>query len=182
MHLKRTLTQTFPLLALFLFTLPSSAQPVIKAASGFDHSLFLKGDGSLWAMGYNIEGQLGDGTFGYDVQTNLPELIVASDVTAIAAGGSHSLFIKIDGSLWGMGASSSGQLGNGSYFRAKLPVQIVASDVTAIVAGAAYSLILYDDGSLWAAGDNAGNPVYGFETRNGDGDVVIKDGLVEVAG
>ena len=27
-----------------------------------------------------------------------------------------------------------------------------------------------------------GNPVFGYETRNGDGDVVIKDGLVEVAG
>ena len=35
--------------------------------------------------------------------------------------------------------------------------------------------------TFWAAGDNAGNPVFGFETRNGDGDVVIKDGLVEVA-
>ncbi len=36
--------------------------------------------------------------------------------------------------------------------------------------------------TFWAAGDQDGNPVYGFETRNGDGDVVIKDGLVEVAG
>ena len=27
-----------------------------------------------------------------------------------------------------------------------------------------------------------GNPVFGFETRNGDGEVVIKDGLVEVVG
>jgi acyl dehydratase len=36
--------------------------------------------------------------------------------------------------------------------------------------------------TFWAAGDAGGNPVFGFETRNGDGDVVIKDGLVEVAG
>ncbi|MBK5289517.1 MAG: MaoC family dehydratase N-terminal domain-containing protein [Acidimicrobiia bacterium] len=36
--------------------------------------------------------------------------------------------------------------------------------------------------TFWAAGNNGGNPVFGFETRNGDGDVVIKDGLVEVAG
>ena len=36
--------------------------------------------------------------------------------------------------------------------------------------------------TFWAAGDNGGHPVFGFETRNGDGDVVIKDGLVEVAG
>jgi acyl dehydratase len=36
--------------------------------------------------------------------------------------------------------------------------------------------------TFWAAGDASGNPVFGYETRNGDGDVVIKDGLVEVAG
>jgi acyl dehydratase len=36
--------------------------------------------------------------------------------------------------------------------------------------------------TFWAAGDADGNPVYGYETRNGDGAVVIKDGLVEVAG
>ncbi len=36
--------------------------------------------------------------------------------------------------------------------------------------------------TFWAAGELAGNAVFGFETRNGDGEVVIKDGLVEVAG
>ncbi len=36
--------------------------------------------------------------------------------------------------------------------------------------------------TFWATGDNDGHPVFGFETRNGDGDVVIKDGLVEVSG
>ncbi len=36
--------------------------------------------------------------------------------------------------------------------------------------------------TFWSAGAADGSPVYGFETRNGDGDVVIKDGLVEVTG
>jgi len=36
--------------------------------------------------------------------------------------------------------------------------------------------------TFWAAGEQDGNAVFGYETRNGDGDVVIKDGLVEVAG
>jgi acyl dehydratase len=35
---------------------------------------------------------------------------------------------------------------------------------------------------FWAAGAENGNRVFGYETRNGDGEVVIKDGLVEVAG
>src|ERR1019366_3615716 len=53
-----------------------------------------------WGMGDNSSGELGDGT--YD-NTNLPMQIVASNVTAIAAGGgnhhyfpifAHSLFLK----------------------------------------------------------------------------------------
>jgi acyl dehydratase len=36
--------------------------------------------------------------------------------------------------------------------------------------------------TFWAAGEADGNQVFGFETRNGDGEVVIKDGLAEVSG
>ena len=35
--------------------------------------------------------------------------------------------------------------------------------------------------TFWRSGDADGNAVFGFETRNGDGEVVIKDGLAEVA-
>jgi acyl dehydratase len=35
--------------------------------------------------------------------------------------------------------------------------------------------------AFWRSGDADGNAVFGFETRNGDGEVVIKDGLAEVA-
>jgi len=50
--------------------------------------------------------------------------IVASNVTAIAAGYGHSLFLKSDGSLWGMGDNLNGQLGDGTYNNTNLPVQI----------------------------------------------------------
>lgn len=67
------------------------------------HSLFLKSNGSLWAMGSNDHGQLGDGTF---IQTNRPEQIMVSNVLGIAAAGNQSLFLKRDGSLWAMGNNS----------------------------------------------------------------------------
>ena len=87
------------------------ASNVTAIAAGYLHSLFLKSDGSLWAMGYNVYGQLGDGTFN---NTNRPEQIVASGVTAIAAGYYHSLFLKSDGSLWAMGNNADGELGDGT--------------------------------------------------------------------
>jgi len=99
----------------------------------------------------NDSGQLGDGTLN---NTSPPERIVASNVTAIAAGSAHSLFLKGDGSLWAMGLNDSGQLGDGTYINTNLPEQIVASGVTAIAAGGDHSLFLKSDGSLWTMGDN----------------------------
>ena len=52
-----------------------------------------------------INGQLGDGhpvtSPPYGIA--LPEQVLASGVTAVSAGGQHSLTIKTDGSLWAMG-------------------------------------------------------------------------------
>ena len=124
---------------------------VIAVATGARHSLFLKSNGSLWAMGDNENGQLGDGTFN---NTNQPEQIVASGVMAIAAGYGHSLFLKNDGSLWAMGENDYGQLGDVTHAYTNRPEQIVASGVIAIAAGYYHSLFLKNDGSLWAMGDN----------------------------
>ena len=107
-------------------------------------------------MGQNIVGQLGDGTTDSgNLETNFPEQIVASNVVAIAAGGSHSLFLKSDGSLWAIGLNYYGQLGDGTYDQTNQPPeQIVASGVTAIAAGQYFSLFIKSDGSLWGMGDN----------------------------
>ena len=127
---------------------------ITAIAGGGNHSLFLKSDGSLWAMGQNSYGQLGDGTFSTSSPTNLPEQIVSSGVIAIAAGHSHSLFLKSGGSLLAMGYNEFGQLGNGTTNSIPTPEQIVSSGVSAIAAGFFHSLFLKSDGSLWSMGWN----------------------------
>jgi hypothetical protein len=129
---------------------------VTAISGGGFSSLFLKNNGSLWAMGWNQHGQLGDGTTDNGTyKTNQPEQIVGSNVTAVAAGAYHSLFLKHDGSLWGMGRNFYGELGDGSIsLGTRSPEQIVASNVTAIAVGIEYSLFLKSDGSLWGMGDN----------------------------
>src|SRR5689334_14655278 len=108
MKIKRNLIHLCLVSAGLFQPLISYAQPVTRIAAGDFHSLFLKSDGSLWVMGDNSYGQLGNGTYN---GTNQPQQIVASGVTAIAAGAVHSLFLKGDGSLWAMGGNGSGQLG-----------------------------------------------------------------------
>src|SRR3989442_1653897 len=79
-----------------LFAFTSHSQPVINIATGPGswHSLFVKADGSLWGMGYNPFGQLGDGTTN---NVNQPERIPATNVISISAG-KHTLILKSNGS------------------------------------------------------------------------------------
>jgi hypothetical protein len=121
----RNWVQICLLCAVLLQAITSGAQPVTKIAAGNEFfSLFLKSDGSLWAMGSDYFGQLGDGTYN---NTNQPEQVVVSGVTAIAAGSQHSLFIKSDGSLWAMGYNGAGELGDGTYNTTDLPEEIVVN-------------------------------------------------------
>ena len=128
---------------------------VVAVAAGFDHSLFVKNDGSLWAMGENNYGQLGNGNSS-GTSSNPKPINVASNVTAVAAGVYHSLYIKNDGTLWAMGYNYAGQLGDGvntAYDPNPTPVS-VASNVVAVAAGYLYSLFITSDGKLWTMGDN----------------------------
>jgi hypothetical protein len=128
---------------------------VTAIAAGNNHSLYIKNDGSLWAMGGNDYGQLGSPNVssGFGNGTNRPVMIVPGDVTAIALGESHSLFLKSNGSLWAMGWNLNGQLGDGTLNNTNLPEQIVTGGVTTISAGTAHSLFLLADGSLWGMGE-----------------------------
>ena len=71
------------------------ASGVAAVSAGYQHTLYVKTDGTLWAMGYNSSGQLGDGT-----TTNRSTPVqVASGVATVSAGYFHSLYVKTDGTL-----------------------------------------------------------------------------------
>ncbi len=129
---------------------------VATAAVGNFHVLAVKSDGSVWAWGSNDTGQLGVGGTATMSAYPLP-VSGLSGVVAVAAGASHSLALRSDGSVWAWGSNAFGQIGVDSVTASATPVRVVGlSGVVAIAAGGAHSLALKADGSVWAWGSNAG--------------------------
>lgn len=89
---------------------------------GLSHTLALKGDGTVWAWGYNNYGQLGDGTT--TDRTQPVQVTGLTQVAALSGGGFHNLALKIDGSVWAWGDNRNGQLGDGTTINRTTPVQV----------------------------------------------------------
>lgn len=71
----------------------------------------------------------------------------------VAVGGSHSLAIARDGTVWAWGQNWDGQLGVGHTEQLLQPVRTMGlSRVTAVAAGADHSMAIDADGQLWGWG------------------------------
>lgn len=75
-------------------------------------------------------------------------------VTTVRIGGSHTLAIDANGVLWGWGANSYGQLGDGTTTNRLAPVRIM-DNVISIVTFFDYTMAITADGVLWAWGSNS---------------------------
>ena len=81
-----------------------------------DHFIYLLPDGTVWGGGLAKDGQLGDSArLGTDESsyTNPEQLLDENldNVRDVIATKSCSFFIKSDGSVWGLGKNTSGELG-----------------------------------------------------------------------
>jgi alpha-tubulin suppressor-like RCC1 family protein len=159
---------------------------ITKISAGGMHALAMDNTGKAYGWGRNVRGQLGfntatttqpgivhkenGSTFGDELQTDSP-------VTDIAAGGSHSLFLRADRTVWACGYNYYGQLGTSATDRGDKThgaAQVLKVDgspltgVLAVAAGLDHSLAIVDDGSgvtgtVWGWGLNfygqLGNPL-----------------------
>lgn len=126
-----------------------------SVAVGSSYALALQDDGTVWSIGYNSTGQLGNGTIDQNYVKVIKRISGLSNVKAISAGAYHSFALKNDGTVWTWGFNDKGQLGIGSTTTQAAPVQVSGlSNITAIVAGDSHTLALKSDGTLWAWGNN----------------------------
>ena len=71
----------------------------------------------------------------------------SSGIISISTGNLHTMAIKDDGSLWGWGNNSNGQLGDNSIINKSSPIQIGSSvDWKSISAGYAHTVAIKSDG------------------------------------
>ncbi len=126
---------------------------IVAISAGGDYSLALKRDGTVWAWGYNVFRQLGDGT---QVDRATPVRVPGlSEIVAVSAGNSHSLALQKDGTVWAWGDNWYGQLGDGTREERATPVKVAGlSGLTAVAAGNGHSLALDRAGTVWAWGVN----------------------------
>jgi len=157
-----------------------SLENVTALSSLHELTLALKSDGTVWSWGKNSNGALGRGLKDDYAATPGPVLGPAgegylNDVVGIAAGDEHAMALKKDGSVWTWGSSCGGQLGTGLASdnpgdivqvtpcpMSDYPVQVMSSDgnsfltdVIKIAAGVSHSVALKTDGTIWAWGWNA---------------------------
>jgi len=129
-HLRISVMMIF---ALFLTNLSSAmatvAQP--QVAAGGHHTVGLKSDGSVVAVGDNNYGQLAVSEW--------------TDMIQVAAGGYHTVGLKSDGSVVAVGCNDNGQLAVSEW-----------TDMMQIAIGFRHTVGLKSDGSVVAVGYNYG--------------------------
>lgn len=136
-------------------------------AAGSSHALALKKDGTVWGWGHNSSHKTGH--FDRKSPTATPyQIPTLSNVKSIAAGYNYSLALKHDGTVWGWGSNSWGQLGLGydSIFES-VPVQIAnINNAVSIETHWGTTLVLLDNGELVSFGLNNNYQVNTNKSRN----------------
>ena len=120
--------------------------PTAAVAAGSSHTVGVKANGTVAAVGYN-----GDG------ECNVSDW---EDIVAVAAGFNHTVGLKADGTVAAVGDNRNGQCNVSDW-----------EDIVAVAAGFNYTVGLKADGTVVAVGDN----------RNGQCDVSAWRDIVAVA-
>ena len=95
-----------------------------QVSAGDGHSAILLANRSMYTCGCNGGGQLGNGDVTLAIQ-NYPTKVLLDNVVWASARDHHSTAILSNGSVFGWGSGTSGELGNGHYNDSVFPVEVL---------------------------------------------------------
>lgn len=125
-------------------------------------TIAIQTNGTLWAWGYNINGQLG---LSDTVNRSSPVQVGTALWKNVYCGYNGALAIQSNGTLWAWGYNAFGQLGVSDLTNRSTPVQIGA-DTWLEISRWNHSLGIKTNGTLWAWGKNNYGQVGNNTTTN----------------
>ena len=134
-------------------------------------TIALKDDGSLWAWGNNLFGQLGNGN---KIDTIIPIPIAEGEkFKSISAGFGHNIALHEDGSTWVWGNNDDGELGDGTQQESLFPKKNdLITNATILATTATSSLIKTSTNEVYGFGSNT-HGVLGNDVMVLDGDPIL---------
>lgn len=124
--------------------------PAVYDATSFATGTFVvKSDLSLWVSGSSENGHLGIIAYPW----SKPFTLLMEGVAQVRASSGHTLILRTDGTLQGLGGNGRNQLLSSREVSIGRPTTL-ATEVISIAADKAHSLFIKADGSLWGMGDN----------------------------
>ncbi len=152
-----------------------------QASAGGAHTVAVRTGGSAWAWGINSFGQLGDNTV---TSRTSPVSVVGgfSDWCQLSAGGSHTVAVRTNSTVWSWGYNAAGRLGDGNTSiatRRSSPVSVLGgfTDWCQASAGDAHTIAVRSQGSAWGWGCNACGRLGDNTTANRSSPVSVVGGF-----
>ena len=139
-----------------LVSLPTGVTAT-QVAAGQLHSCVRTSTGAAYCWGFNLFGQVGDGTVTQRVSPVLVALPAGETLTQVTAGSFNSCGLASSGSAYCWGSGEFGQLGNGATDASLRPVLVAVSagvSFTQIGTGAVSSCGLSSTGVVYCWGAN----------------------------
>jgi alpha-tubulin suppressor-like RCC1 family protein len=113
---------------------------------------FIRTDLSLWTVGSNIYGELGNGS----TTSREPARQIMENVLKVACGANHTLILLNNGDLYVCGQNNVFQLGRSTTDTNNVTTPIrIRGNIRDIVCGQNHSFAIDNDDQLWAWGLNA---------------------------
>lgn len=120
-------------------------------ACGWEHTLAIKTDGTLWAWGQGSG--LGIGSAFFFSRSSPVQVGTDTDWEMVAGGPGHSMGIKSNSTLWAWGSGGQGQLGLNNLGSWSTPQAVGGGSWKDVVCGFQTTAAIKSDGSLWAWGN-----------------------------